>query len=134
MDKKLKDEEIIKKLDQMREDAILELHKYDSVKGKGFIVNLDGTIYDYDWFLGFNNTNNSFGMCNNLSRRERKINCEELKSYLQNELKLFDNNDNKSFDEEGYDIIIKIGVVSKYYNDSKLYEKIFNKIIKLGGK
>lgn len=125
----LNEQEIAKKLDDMRTKAILELHEWDSTKGHGFIINPDGTIYDYSWFLGFNNKTNSFGMCTSLKKRDILANCEEIKNYLQNDLKIFDMEYDTNFRSDGgCDIIVKFDEKNKYSNNIKLYKKISKKM------
>ena len=125
----LTEQEISKKLEDMRIKAILDLHKWESTKGHGVIINPDGTMYDYSWFLGFNNKTNSFGMCTSLDKREKVINCEAVKEYLQEDLMVFDTEYETNIRSDGgCDIIIKINEKSKYSNNIELYEKIDRKI------
>lgn len=125
----LNEQEIAKKLDDMRTKAILELHEWASTKGHGFIINPDGTIYDYSWFLGFNNKTNSFGMCTSLEKRDILANCEEIKNYLQNDLMIFDMEYDTNFRSDGgCDIIVKFDEKNKYSNNIKLYKKISKKM------
>lgn len=125
----LTEQEIAKKLDDMRINAVLELHEWDSTKGHGFIVNPDGTIYDYNWFLGFNIKNNNFGMCTSLEKREKLIDCDVIKNYLQNDLMIFDMEYDTNFRSDGgCDVIVKFDDRNKYSNNQKLYNKIANKI------
>jgi len=125
----LTEKEISEQLERMRVDAILDLHEWDSTKGHGFIINPDGTIYDYSWFLGFNNATNTFGMCTKLNKREKLIDCEKVKDYLQNDLLIFNMEYDTNFRSDGgCDIIVKFDNKNKYSNNMKLYEKISKKI------
>lgn len=128
------EQEIASKLDEMRVNAILDLHEWESTKGNGVIINQDGTIYDYSWFLGFNNQNNSFGMCTKLEKRENLSNCDVIKDYLQNDLMIFDMEYDTDFRSDGgCDIVVKIDDKSKYSNNIKLYNKIKDKMVDLLG-
>ena len=123
------EQEIANKLEEMRVNAILDLHEWESTKGCGLIINQDGTIYDYSWFLGFNNTTNSFGMCTKLEKREKTVGCDLVKNYLQNDLMIFDMDYDTNFRSDGgCDVIVKIDDKSKYSNNTKLYNKIKMKI------
>ena len=127
--KELTEQEIASKLENMRANAILDLHEWDSTKGYGYIINPDGTIYDYSWFLGFNNKTNAFGMCTKLEKREKLIDCDMLKNYLQNDLMIFDMEYDTNFRSDGgCDIIVKVDKKNKYSNNIKLYKKIKQKI------
>lgn len=125
----LTEQEIAKQLDDMRVNAILDLHEWDSTKGQGLIINPDGTIYDYSWFLGFNNNTNTFGMCTKLEKRDKLVECDVIKNYLQNDLMIFDMEYDTNFRSDGgCDIIVKFDDKSKYSNNIKLYNKIKEKI------
>lgn len=125
----LTEQEIAKQLDDMRVNAILDLHEWDSTKGQGLIINPDGTIYDYSWFLGFNNKTNAFGMCTKLEKRYKLVECDVIKNYLQNDLMIFDMEYDTNFRSDGgCDIIVKFDDKSKYSNNIKLYNKIKEKI------
>ena len=127
--KELTEQEIAEKLEKMREKAILELHEWDSTKGHGFIINPDGTIYDYEWFLGFNNKTNSFGMCTSLDKRDFLADCDKIKNYLQDEVMIFDMEYENNFHQDGgCDIIVKFDEKNKYSNNIKLYKKISKKM------
>lgn len=126
---KLTEQEIAKQLDEMRVNAILDLHEWDSTKGQGLIINQDGTIYDYSWFLGFNNKTNTFGMCTKLEKRDDLVECDIIKNYLQNDLMIFDVEYDTNFRSDGgCDIIVKFDDKSKYSNNLNLYNKIKDKI------
>lgn len=128
----LTEKEIAKKLEDMRVNAILELHEWDSTKGHGFVINPDGTIYDYNWFLGFNTKENSFGMCTSLEKREKLMDCDKVKNYLQNDLMIFDMEYDTNFRSDGgCDIIVKFDDKNRYSNNTKLYKKISKKIEEL---
>ena len=104
----LTEQEISKKLEDMRLNAILDLHEWDSTKGCGLIINQDGTTYDYSWFLGFNNKTNSFGMCTKLEKREKNVDSNVVKNYLQDDLMIFDMEYDTNFRSDGgCDIIVK---------------------------
>lgn len=125
----LTEKEIAEKLEEMRIDAILDLHEWESTKGHGFIVNKDGTIYDYSWFLGFNNNTNNFGMCTNLDKRAKVIDVDALKNYLQNDVMIFDLEYDTNFRSDGgCDIIVKFDEKNKYSNNEKLYNRINKKV------
>lgn len=125
----LTEQEIAKILDDMRVNAILDLHEWESTKGNGLIINPDGTIYDYSWFLGFNQKTNSFGMCTKLDKREKLIDSNMIKNYLQNDLMIFDKEYDTNFRSDGgCDIIVKFDEKNKYSNNIKLYKKIKLKI------
>lgn len=125
----LTEKEIAQKLEKMRESAILDLHEWNSNKGQGIIINSDGSCYEYSWFLGFNAKTNSFGMCTNLEKREKEINCDEVKNYLQNDVLIFDLEYDTNFRSDGgCDIIVKFNDKSKYSNNVKLYNRISKKI------
>ncbi len=125
----LTEQEIAKKLDVMREKAILELHEWDSTKGQGFIINPDGSIYDYSWFLGFNSKENRFGMCTSFEKRDKVIDCDLVKSYLENDLMIFTMEYDTNFRSDGgCDIVVKFDEKNKYSNNIKLYKKINAKI------
>lgn len=127
--KELTEQEIASKLEKMRVNAILDLHEWDSTKGCGYIINPDGTIYDYSWFLGFNNKTNTFGMCTKLEKREKLLDCDMIKNYLQNDLMIFDMEYDTNFRSDGgCDIIVKFDKKNKYSNNVKLYKKIKQKI------
>lgn len=126
------EQEIAKKLEEMRVNAVLDLHEWESTKGHGFIINPDGTIYDYSWFLGFNTKTNDFGMCTSLEKREKQIDCDMVKNYLQNDVMIFDMEYDTNFRSDGgCDIIVKFDEKSKYSNNTKLYKKIHKKIEEL---
>jgi len=128
----LSEQEIAKKLEEMRVDAILDLHEWSSTKGHGFIINKDGSIYDYEWFLGFNNKTNSFGMCTSLDKRDSDIDCNKLKDYLEKDILIFSNEFENNFESDhGCDIIVKIDGQSKYSNNLDLYNRILNDIDKI---
>lgn len=125
----LTEQEIAKQLEDMRVSAILDLHEWDSTKGQGLIINQDGTIYDYSWFLGFNNKTNTFGMCTKLEKRDDLVECDIIKNYLQNDLMIFDVEYDTNFRSDGgCDIIVKFDDKSKYSNNLDLYNKIKDKI------
>ena len=125
----LTEKEIAEKLEEMRINAILDLHEWDSTKGRGFIINTDGSIYDYSWFLGFNNTTNTFGMCTKLDKREKNIDPEKVKDYLQNDELIFDVEYDTNFRSDGgCDIVVKFNDKNKYSNNVKLYNRINKKI------
>jgi len=125
----LTEQEIAQQLEKMREDAILDLHEWNSTKGNGYIVNPDGSIYEYSWFLGFNNKTNSFGMCTNLEKKETIIDTEMLKNYFQSEIRIFNIDYDTNFrDDGGCDIIVKFDGNNKYSNNIKLYKEIKRKI------
>lgn len=125
----LTEKEIAEQLEKMRVDAILDLHEWDSTKGHGLVINPDGTVYDYSWFLGFNNTTNTFGMCTKLDKRDNLIDCDKVKNYLQNDLLIFDMEYDTNFRSDGgCDIIVKFDDKNKYSNNLKLYNKINKKI------
>lgn len=125
----LTEKEIAEKLESMRVNAILDLHEWGSTKGHGFIINPDGTVYDYNWFLGFNSKTNSFGMCTSLEKREKLIDCDSVKNYLQNDVLIFEMEyDNNFQSDAGCDIIVKFNDKSKYSNNIKLYNRINKKI------
>jgi len=125
----LTEQEIAQQLEKMREDAILDLHEWNSTKGNGYIVNPDGSIYEYSWFLGFNNKSNSFGMCTNLEKKETIIDTEMLKNYFQSEIRIFNIDYDTNFrDDGGCDIIVKFDGNNKYSNNIKLYKEIKRKI------
>lgn len=128
----LTEQEIAQKLEKMREDALLDLHEWESCKGSGIIINLDGTIYDYSWFLGFSDKTNSFGMCTNFEKRQNTIDCDILKEYFQKELRIFDIDYDTNFrDDGGCDIIVKFDGNNKYSNNVKLYREIKEKVFSL---
>ena len=125
----LTEQEIAQKLEEMRVNAILDLHEWESTKGHGYIINPDGSIYDYSWFLGFNNSTNTFGMCTKLEKREKNIDPEMVKTYLQNDVLIFDIEYDTNFRSDGgCDIVVKFNDKSKYSNNVKLYERINKKI------
>lgn len=125
----LTEQEIAQKLDKMRENALLDLHEWESCKGSGIIINLDGTIYLYSWFLGFNNKTNSFGMCTNLDKKDITIDCDLLKNYFLKEIRIFDIEYDTNFrDNGGCDIVVKFDGNNKYSNNVKLYKEIKTKI------
>ena len=130
--KELTEKEIAEKLDKMREKAILELHEWNSTKGKGFIINPDGTVYDYNWFLGFNSKTNNFGMCTSLEMRNIKADCDKIKNYLQDDLMIFDMEYDTNFHQDGgCDIIVKFDDKNKYSNNIKLFKRISKEIDKM---
>lgn len=125
----LTEQEIAQKLEVMRENAILELHEWDSTKGHGFVINPDGTVYDYSWFLGFNSKENRFGMCTSLEKKDKLIDCDLVKAYLENDLMIFTMEYDTNFRSDGgCDIIVKFDEKNKYSNNMKLYKKINEKI------
>jgi len=127
--KELTEQEIAEQLEEMRVSAILDLHEWDSTKGHGYIINQDGSIYDYSWFLGFNNTTNTFGMCTKLEKRSRNIDPEQVKNYLQNDVLIFDMEYDTNFRSDGgCDIVVKFDDKNKYSNNTKLYDRINKKI------
>ena len=126
------EQEIAQELENMRVNALLDLHKWESTRGEGIIINIDGTSYHYSWFLGFNNETNSFGMCTKLEKQDKNIDCNNLKDYFENELRIFDiEYDTNFYNDGGCDIIVKIDGKSKYSNNLKLYKEIKEKIDKL---
>lgn len=125
----LMEQEIAQKLDSMRKNAILELHEWDSTKGQGLIINPDGSVYIYHWFLGFNSKENRFGMCTSLEKKESLIDCDLIKSYLENDLMIFAMDYDTNFRSDGgCDIVVKFDEKNKYSNNMKLYKKINAKI------
>jgi len=125
----LTEKEVAEKLEEMRINAILDLHEWDSTKGHGFIVNPDGSIYDYSWFLGFNNVTNTFGMCTKLDKRDKSIDIEKVKNYLQNDELIFDMEYDTNFRSDGgCDVIVKFNDKNKYSNNIKLYNRINKRI------
>lgn len=128
----LTEKEVAEKLEKMRVDAILDLHEWQSTKGQGFIINKDGTIYDYSWFLGFNNATNNFGMCTKLEKREKVMDCDVLKNFLQNDVLIFDREYDNNFQTDGgYDIVVKFDDKNRYSNNVKLYNRINKKMQEL---
>ncbi len=125
----LTEQEIAQKLEVMRENAILELHEWDSTKGHGFVINPDGTVYDYSWFLGFNSKENRFGMCTSLEKKDKLIDCDLVKAYLEDDVMIFTMEYDTNFRSDGgCDIIVKFDEKNKYSNNMKLYKKINEKI------
>lgn len=125
----LTEKEIAEQLEEMRVNAILDLHEWESTKGHGIIINPDGTVYNYNWFLGFNGTTNNFGMCTKLEKSVKNINCDELKNFLQNEVLIFDREyDTNIRSDGGCDIIVKFNNKNKYSNNVKLYNRINKKL------
>ena len=125
----LTEQEIAQKLEVMRENAILELHEWDSTKGHGFVINPDGTVYDYSWFLGFNSKENRFGMCTSLEKKDKLIDCDLVKAYLEDDVMIFTMEYDTNFRSDGgCDIIVKFDEKNKYSNNMKLYKKINAKI------
>ena len=125
----LTEQEIAQKLEVMRENAILELHEWDSAKGHGFVINPDGTVYDSSWFLGFNSKENRFGMCTSLEKKDKLIDCDLVKAYLEDDVMIFTMEYDTNFRSDGgCDIIVKFDEKNKYSNNMKLYKKINEKI------
>lgn len=118
--------EVKEKLEQLRKKAPLEIHEWNSVKGKGIIVDDNGNIYDYKWFLGMNMQTNNFGMCTELDKRKNKIDFKELLTFLENTVSK-EYNINGS-DDEGWDIIINHNGVNKVYNNKELYNELYKKV------
>lgn len=132
MTKELTEKQIAEKLEKMREDAILELHEWDSTKGHGFLIDPKGCIFDYSWFLGFNSKTNEFGMCTSLDKRDYLVDCDQVKNYLQNDLLIFDTEYDTNFHSEGgCDVIVKFDEKNKYSNNLKLYKRISKKMEEL---
>ncbi len=129
VDMQSQEQEIAEQLEKMRVNAILDLHEWDSTKGKGLILNQDGTLYSYNWFLGFNKKSNNFGMCTSLEKVCDLVNCEEIKSYLQNDIGIFNiEYDNNFQSDKGCDIVVKFNDKSKYSNNLNLYKRILSKM------
>ena len=125
----LQEKEVAEKLEKMRVSAIIDLHEWNGTKGQGMILNSDGSLYTYDWFLGFNKNTNNFGVRTSLEKVKDKIDCDSIKKYLQEDIGIFKIEYDTNFIEDGgYDIIIEIDDKNKYSNNIKLYKKLLAKL------
>lgn len=115
--------EIKEKLDNIRENTIVEIHSYNQVKGTGIIVDNNYNIYDYKWYIGYNQKENKFGMCNDLDKRDKPLDFK-IKEFLE-ELNIFtkETKDNSNV-EEGYDVIVKLNEKETYLENKEVYLEI----------
>lgn len=113
----MKKEEILKKLNEIRLTRIIDIYKEEEFKGKGLIVNKEGKVYIYEWFLALS-----------IEKNEAKeiYELEEFKIDI-NKLKI-----DYSFSNEANNCIniIDYNNLKIENNDLNYYNKIMEEVIK----
>ncbi len=129
MSNDLTEQELALQLENMRTDAIIDLHEWNQNRGEGIILNQDGSLYAYKWFLGFNDKIKQFGMHTSLDKIKTGIDCNAVKDYLENDIGIFKIEYDTNFHSDGgCDIIVKFDDKNKYSNNIKLYKKLVEKM------
>lgn len=113
----MKKEEIIKKLNDIRIDRIIDIYAEEEFRGKGLIVNKHGNVCIYEWFLGLSIEKNEAKEIYNLE--EYSIDINKININFP-----FDNREDRCIN------IIDFNNLKIENNDLNFYNKIMEEVIK----
>lgn len=113
----MKKEEILKKLNEIRLTRIIDIYKEEEFKGEGLIVNKEGKVYFYKWYLALSIEKNEAKEIYELE--EKKVDINKIKIDCS-----FENKDDNCIN------IIDFDNLKIENNDINYYNKIVEEVKK----